>query len=79
MMGDSSMDGVRTVEVHPLVLLGGVDTHAVLLRAGLTSGLAFHPVGVGEGLATGVDEGSFSVEIVGSNPVGSQTSSHSIS
>ena len=56
-----------------------VNTHAVLLRAGLTSGLSIHPVGVGEGLATGVYEGSFSVKIIGSNPVGSQTSTYSIS
>ena len=56
-----------------------VNTNTVLLGAGLTSGLAVHPVGVGEGLAAGVDEGSFSVKIIGSNPVGSQTSTYSIS
>ena len=56
-----------------------VNTHTVLLGAGLTGGLAFHPVGVGEGLAAGVDEGAFSVEIIGSDPVGSQTSTYSIS
>ena len=79
MVGDSSVDSVRAVEVHPLVLLGTVDTDTVLLGARLPGGLPLQPVGVGEGLAAGVDVDTFPVEIVGSDPVGGQTTTDSIS
>ena len=51
----------------------------ILVDLGCIVGLPVHPVGVGEGLAAWVDEGAFSVEIIGSDPVGSQTSTYSIS
>ena len=77
-VGDSSVDGVRAVEVHPLVLLGAVDADTVLLGAGVPGGLPLHPVGVGEGLPAGVDVDTFSVQIVGSDPVGGQATTDSI-
>ena len=77
-MGDGPVDGVSAVEVHPLVVLGAVDADTVLLGAGLPSGLALHPVGVGEGLPAGVDVDTLSVHIVGSDPVGGQATTDSI-
>ena len=71
-VSDSSMDGVGAVESHPLVLLGTVDGNTVLLACRLI-GLSLHPVGVGEGLTTGVVEGSLNVKIIAANPVRCQT------
>lgn len=69
-MGDGPVDGVGAVEVHPLVFLGAVNSQAVLL--GRVVGLAVHKVGVGEGLAAGVDEGALPVDIIRSYPVGGE-------
>ena len=71
------MDGVGAVEVHPLVFLGAVNSQAVLL--GRVVGLAVHKVGVGEGLAAGVDEGALPVQVVGPQPVGGQAPRHAVS
>ena len=77
-VGHSTVDGVSAVQSHPLVVLGTVDGDTVLLARALV-GLPVHPVGVGEGLAAGVDVDTFPVEIVGSDPVGGQTTTDSIS
>ena len=71
------MDGVCAVEVHPLVVLGAVDGDAVLL--GRVVGLPIHPVGVCEGLAARIDEGSLSVDVIGPEPVGGQATRNTIS
>ena len=42
-------------------------------------GLPVHPVGVGEGLAAGVDEGALPVQVVGPQPVGGQAPRHAVS
>ena len=61
-VGDGPVDGVSAVEVHPLVVLGAVDSNAVLLSGVVR--LPLHPVGVGEGLAARVDKGPLSVDVI---------------
>ena len=47
----SSVDGVGAVKIHPLVVLGTVNGHTILLSSAVIR-LSIHPVGVGEGLTT---------------------------
>lgn len=69
-MGDCPVDVIRTVEGHPLVVLGTVYGHAVLLALLAVVRLAVHPVGPGHRLTTRVDEAALPVNIVGAEPVG---------
>ena len=69
-VGDSPVDVVSTVEGHPLVVLGAVDGHTVLLALLAIVRLSLHPVGPGHWLATRVDEAALPVDVVGAQPVG---------
>ena len=71
------MDGVSTVKIHPLIILGAVNGNAVLLSG--VVGLPIHPVGVGKGLTARVDKGSLSVDVIGTQPVGGQATRHTVS
>ena len=71
------MDGVSTVKIHPLIILGAVNGNAVLLSG--VVGLPIHPVGVGKGLTARVDKGSLSVDVIGTQPVGGQAARRTVS
>ena len=72
------MHGLGAVQVHPLVVLGAVDSDAVL-AAIVVIRLALNPVSVGEGLPAGPDPAPLPVEIISSQPVGGQGSSSTVS
>merc|ERR1711910_129465 len=77
-VSDSSVQGEGTVEVHPLVLLGAVNSHAVLLPV-LIIRLALHPVGVGEGLPAGPHPAALPVQVISTQPPGREAQGATIS